>query len=525
MRFCKNCGFEGSHADANNCEACGHLPQTESRQWALGLPTELWAVIGCLVVAGVLVAFPALQALPDTLKLVSAGSEFLGFGLLALVLLITLMFLGAACIGLAVLLYRGDPVGRFLSIVSATSLAVGLALADGREQYGTLIMLASLAIVAVLWLAPNVRRYFSEQPSQPQPAPIVAARAIVVVLAGILGLNGLTFLPIGSLEVKVRLIGLLLVAIAVWSYKLSVRLGTGDPTVRAIVSVLMGGYVVAILLAGRRDPALLVPLGLSLAVVGLLWIPSDSERHFLVPSARTPLWVQRLTEAIGNGKEAVNRLSASSPPTWRADVQSVSADGSSFSRGPAESGQPRLPRVELLTRERLTAADELVSTRLGVQYNRRTWFPCLPASETSGEKWVVMIETKADRSRNSISSTDSPDTRDVEVSGKSTLLVTTTRILGACAQGRCLLGPLGPLEGPVAVWDFSFDGVSSVTHMAAEAQEGESIALTALWHSEPTLYIRSPRKLVDGKLRVVNLEELIDAISGVFERKEDDLWT
>jgi len=248
------------------------------------LPPELWGVIGLLCVAGLFTGIPVLQTLPDAFKLLTDGGLWDSFGLLVLVLLAELGFFAVACFLLAWQLSQGDPVARVVTVVVAGSLAFGLLVGNGLDDgSATVTLLCSIAAVVGLTVPPRAREFFAGRAAGAAPTPVVAAEALVVMVSAIMLAVGVAYLPVLSIEAKYAAVGLALIGIAGACFKSRRRLTTGDPAARTLVSGLMAGAVVAILVGGdgTLTGPLYIPLGVALAVVGLLWLVPESNAFFL----------------------------------------------------------------------------------------------------------------------------------------------------------------------------------------------------------------------------------------------------
>jgi hypothetical protein len=91
-------------------------------------------------------------------------------------------------------------------------------------------------------------------------------------------------LPLAGAGAKYFLIGAIFIVLAIAAFRLSRRLAEGDATTRKIVTGGAGAYLFLLLILGRRDPGMLVPLGLVAGTVWNLWVPPEAQRHF-EPSA------------------------------------------------------------------------------------------------------------------------------------------------------------------------------------------------------------------------------------------------
>ena len=247
------------------------------------LPRELLAVVGLLCVAGLFTGIPVLRALPDAFKLISKGGLWHSFGPLVLVLLAELGLFAVACFLLAWQVSQGDPVARVVTVAVSGSLAFGFLLGNGFDDgSATVTLLCSIAVVVCLTALPRAREFFADRAPGPAPTPVVAAEALLVLQSAILLAVGVAYLPLMSVKAKYAVVGLVMVGVAVTGFKARRRLRTGEPAARSLVSGLMAGAALAILLGGDGSLTgpLYIPLGVALAIVGLLWIPKESQALF-----------------------------------------------------------------------------------------------------------------------------------------------------------------------------------------------------------------------------------------------------
>ncbi|MEA2686988.1 MAG: hypothetical protein QOE93_2183, partial [Actinomycetota bacterium] len=320
------------------------------------LPPELWVVIGFLGAAGLCTGIPVLQALPDALDLVTEGGLWESFGPLVLVLVVELGLVAAACLLLAWRVSQSDPVARMVAVVVAGSLAFGLVLGEGIDGWeGTVTLISCLGVLACLTAPPRVREYFATLPSaRGRPAPVVAAEAVVVVLAGVLLAIGVAYLPLASVKATYAIAGLALIGVSVVCFRNRRRIETGDPAARALMSGLMAGYLVAILLGteGALTGPLFVPFGVAVAVVVLLWIPQESQAFFggwATGGGGGRAGVRTARTADGSAREmppplppeTSGRSSVSPfepPPLERSGFEPGRFDPTPFDSGPFDSG-------------------------------------------------------------------------------------------------------------------------------------------------------------------------------------------
>src|SRR5581483_48045 len=161
-------------------------------------PTELLLVCAVMAIAGALVMWPVLDALPDTIRLFGDGALGRDLGLLLLLVWTMMGAFAAACVVLAWRLLHADRVARGLTYVLAGGLGLSILLGNEKGTQLDLVMVACFGIVAVLAFAPRVQAFFTGPNARQydQPTSVVIARTLVAVWASAILLIGLVFLPL-----------------------------------------------------------------------------------------------------------------------------------------------------------------------------------------------------------------------------------------------------------------------------------------------------------------------------------------
>jgi hypothetical protein len=311
--YCIACGTSGS-ADARFCYACGArqpedipgtselegtrtapappvapVAPTAARDWQQSLPAalqsappELLAICALMATAGVLTLWPTLRILPSIFDLLGLGGFGRDFGLLLLTVWVVLAAFGSACLLLAWRLAHADRVARGLTYVLLGGLVGSILLGNVHNVQLTLVWIASLAAIAILALSPSTNAFFAGAGARQsdQPVPIVVARTLLAVWACCICLVGLMFLPLGGLGGKYVVVGVVFLLIGGGSFALSGGLARADPTARLIASVGAAVYLVLLLVLGRADPGLLLPLSLVIGMTFNLWIPAEAQAFF-----------------------------------------------------------------------------------------------------------------------------------------------------------------------------------------------------------------------------------------------------
>jgi hypothetical protein len=246
------------------------------------IPLELLAVCGLMTLAGLLILWPVLNSLPATFKLLGLSGPFFALGLLFCMVWLMLGLFGLTCLLLAWRLALGDRVARGISYVLLGAIAATLLVGNAHDTQLTLVLLACLGAIGILWLSPNVRAFFlgAGAPDGSQPVPVVVARTLIAVWGGCLCFEGVLFLPLAALGATYVPVGLLMIALGVGAFIVNGRLATGDDTARWIASTGAVANLILLLILGRSDPAILIPLALVAGVTWNLWVPGDSQSFF-----------------------------------------------------------------------------------------------------------------------------------------------------------------------------------------------------------------------------------------------------
>lgn len=245
------------------------------------LPIEMQAVCAAMALAGVLLAGVTLSGLKPAWQLLTSGSPF---WVLGLVLLSGLVVVAASAVAMLVLAWRmvhGDRVARALSYILLGAVVATLLAAGDFRPLVVLVILGSAAALGVLALSPNVNVFFRTYPHRgDEPVAVVVARTLVAAWAALILLSGLVFLPLGTLDGKLVLIGLVLIGLAAGAFTLNARLARGDARARTLATVAAGIYVVLLLAADQWQAANVLPLSITAGVVAFLWVPAESKAYF-----------------------------------------------------------------------------------------------------------------------------------------------------------------------------------------------------------------------------------------------------
>lgn len=246
------------------------------------LPAELALVIAMLWLSALLLIVPSLNLLPDAIGILDEGVPGRALGTLLLMAIVILIFAAAAYIGLGVLLLRADRVGRILTVAVSAALVIDILDADSKGADEIVVLLCSIAAIAILTTSPNVRAFLTgpESRQYAQPPVVAAARSLMLYMGWALEIVGALSLLVGDFDSKFYLIGIGLIALSVAVYGASRRLTSPDAAARNLSTALMGGCALLLVLSTGDATNMLLPLALLVAVVVLLWVPDSSRSYF-----------------------------------------------------------------------------------------------------------------------------------------------------------------------------------------------------------------------------------------------------
>lgn len=135
---------------------------------------------------------------------------------------------------------------------------------------------------------------------------------------------------------------------------------------------------------------------------------------------------------------------------------------------------------------------------LRVRFDTTSWFPAPEGTEQVVGAYLVSMVLF-----------DSPGA--TAFRGKSTLLVTSSRLVGVCARGQSATGPLDPGAGRVAVWRVPLDQLDWVR---AEGSADDSHLALKDWDvDQPWALLTKPRVVAGGAFRAARLAELVDVVN------------
>jgi hypothetical protein len=138
------------------------------------------------------------------------------------------------------------------------------------------------------------------------------------------------------------------------------------------------------------------------------------------------------------------------------------------------------------------------SLALGIAYDCSSWFPVPSRTEAATAAFVLSVVL--------LDGSDRPS--HFALRGKSTLLVTTQRLVGVCPQGESAGGVFRADQGNVAVWTMALDDMDRVTVTRSAATD--HAVVRARETRKPWLLLTNPRRVVDCALRSADLHDVVD---------------
>jgi len=272
-------------------------------------PAQLWAVIAVMGVVGAVSLGWSLWAMVTVLPVFSDGPIGVALGVFVIEVLTVPICFGIGSVYLARRLQGGDRVAWFLTITIMVPAAVAFLLTGARDLTLVLIAIGCLGIAAVLLFDPATKAHFRAHGDE--PPPVVAARVLMVVVGCCNFIVGVAFLPLVELEGVAVLYGLFDMAIGVATFMLSRRISAGDPTARVLVTGTAMIYGILSVIAGHGEPGVILPVGMALGTVGLLWAPRSSRMYFASLPRPTQPAIAAVERAIDN---MIAAMTASAAP-------------------------------------------------------------------------------------------------------------------------------------------------------------------------------------------------------------------
>jgi hypothetical protein len=285
-------------------------PTPHPRLWTIGL---LAAVGGLLVVVSIYLLFNALPLLGD-------GGFGIALGLFIILLLIVPLVFGCGLLYLARRLQQGDRLSRVLAVVTCAAVALASLLSGARDAGWVLAAILALGVILLLTIDPVVRAHFSGPDARygSEPTPVVAARALMVVVAGCDVFVALGFFVLSPYAGSLAGWGVVILTVGISVFVLSRQLAAGSTTARVLTTGLAAVYLVLSLFAGHGEPGVILPVALALCIPCLLWLPNSSRKYFTGldrPTAPLILAVEHTLNSVSSS--LVGTFHADGPPTTK----------------------------------------------------------------------------------------------------------------------------------------------------------------------------------------------------------------
>jgi hypothetical protein len=141
-------------------------------------------------------------------------------------------------------------------------------------------MILSVLGSAILAVAPRIRSMFSTPESGGPPTSVIVSRTLIATFSAAAIVVALIYFLLATFSAKYVVAGIIAAAIAIGASLVARRLDNGDRQARLTVTIGAGASVLLLLILGRAQNGLLVPIGLALAAVGFLWLPNDARAFF-----------------------------------------------------------------------------------------------------------------------------------------------------------------------------------------------------------------------------------------------------
>ena len=259
------------------------------------LPVEVALVAVAMVALGGLLLYPFLRYGFPAIGHLASGNAFVrSLDALITYLLVLLAAAGVALVALAVGLVKGSRVAQLITCIVCGVLVLSEAvntndqLTYARTGSGVRVWTIVICLVVIgLLCLPRVRAFFVDGGGRPLGVDSTAAIALYFGSCAVI--NGLLLTIVGALGQKYVWFGLALVAAGIAMILMGRPLRAGRPAARLAVSVAFVGYTVlgfVVLSDGVGDatsPSALIPLFVSVAALGALWLTPASQQYFQTP--------------------------------------------------------------------------------------------------------------------------------------------------------------------------------------------------------------------------------------------------
>ncbi len=266
-------------------------------------PAQLWVVIATMGLIGVVSVGWSIYWASKALDLFSLGHLGVAVGVFILGVLAVPLSFGLGCTYLARRLQAADRVARVLTVVLCLSAAAAFILSGARDLTLVLVALVCIGVVVMLLADPATKSHFTGPHAiyGSEPSPVVASRVLMVIVGCCMFLVGVMLIPLSEIDGTLVIYGLLEIGLAGMVFWLSRRLSRGDPAARVFVTCLALLYALLSIVVGHGEPGVILPVGLALGTVGLLWLPRSSRIYFAAlsrPSQPAVAAAERLVEGL-----------------------------------------------------------------------------------------------------------------------------------------------------------------------------------------------------------------------------------
>jgi hypothetical protein len=217
-------------------------------------------------------------------------------------------------------------LARVLTVVTCAAVTLASLLSGARDAGWVLAAILALGLILLLPIDPVVRAHFSAPDARygSEPTPVVAARALMVVVAACDVFVTLGFFVLSPYAGSLAGWGIVILAVAVAVavgvsvFVLSRQLAAGNATARVLTTGLAAVYLVLSLFAGHGEPGVILPATFALCIPCLLWLPSSSREYFAGldrPTAPLILAVEHTLNSVSSS--LVGTFHADGPPTTK----------------------------------------------------------------------------------------------------------------------------------------------------------------------------------------------------------------
>lgn len=363
--YCEKCGGQHS-AGARFCWRCGapvtsspDVPTTISPVEAHGAPraerTNTSAstsgassrppaivLVSLVVLVGAgLLLYVAIRTMVDVGPGLAENSKLSRALSVALfVLAFVIATFGATLAGIAVMLWRGNRVGRALAWAMCGAAAVAELVDPARTAVGTWTLVALIVIAGLLAL-PDVGRFLAV--SDGRPTAVVTAVVLIGYFAWDVAIVGAVLIPLGSIDTTNRVTGIVTLAAALALVLVMRALSAGHQWARIVASMFLVGAGVALVVAGHRSPSMAGLAALSGLTALTLWVAPGSGAFFAGERSEYARAVRAWTPgvavaAVAGCTTVVAALAIGFHGATRDGSDYVAADVPTDSYGPPDSG-------------------------------------------------------------------------------------------------------------------------------------------------------------------------------------------